>query len=315
MSALASTLTTKAETPAFWATQSRVTDPGTDAAVLAALDALPDAAADSRALQTAASQLVLHYRAQASHVRPDRRAEIHTRTAAVALARLVARNPSLAAARPPDARTVGCCRDAALLLVAAARHKGIPARVRVGFAAYFVPGLMLDHAVAELWDAAEGRWRRVDAERAPGDDTASGVDWFDLSPRDFQAGPEAWAAARRGAVDPAVYVVAPKIELPGLRGWPYLAHNVVHDLASLDKKEMLLWDDWGIMSAHFDGTVPDADAALLDEVCSVLLQPGFGAAAVRALMSRAGLAVPRRVTRYDPYGGPPVEEDVSQLVA
>lgn len=63
--------------------------------------------------------------------------------------------------RPPEKRLLGCCRDFTVLLVAVARHEGIPARARVGFAAYFIDGYNVDHEVAEVWDAGEGRWRLV----------------------------------------------------------------------------------------------------------------------------------------------------------
>jgi hypothetical protein len=31
--------------------------------------------------------------------------------------------------------------------------------MRVGFAAYFRPGSLIDHVAAEAWDEAAGRWR------------------------------------------------------------------------------------------------------------------------------------------------------------
>jgi len=44
------------------------------------------------------------------------------------------------------------------------RHKGIPSRVRCGFANYFERGKHVDHWVAEYWLASEHRWLLVDAE-------------------------------------------------------------------------------------------------------------------------------------------------------
>src|SRR5262245_21394204 len=48
---------------------------------------------------------------------------------------------SLGQARPTERRSVGTCRDFALLLCAALRQQGVAARVRCGFATYFTrPG-------------------------------------------------------------------------------------------------------------------------------------------------------------------------------
>jgi hypothetical protein len=92
-----------------------------------------------------------------------------------------------------------------------------------------------------------------------------------------------------------------------LRGWPYLAHNVIHDLAALNKTEMLLWDAWGMQFGLGPGPVPAADAAVLDEVCASTADPGVSAATVAALGDRDGLRVPGSVTSFDPGGGPPRE--------
>lgn len=57
---------------------------------------------------------------------------------------------------------MGCCRDAAVLFCAMARHQGIPTRTCVGSAAYlteFGPGSHPDHGIVEVWDADESRWR------------------------------------------------------------------------------------------------------------------------------------------------------------
>lgn len=300
-------------TPTHWATQSPVTRPGADAE--AAIDAL---GADLASLHSAASQLTLHYRGQADAVPASRRDEIHTRYVDAMLTRTLSRGaPSLSRDRGPLDRTVGCCRDATVLFLALARHRGVPARARVGFAAYFSPGWMVDHVVAEVWDGAEGRWRRVDPDMAPSvvsEAAGRRIDWLDLTAEDFQSGAQAWAAARRGAVDPSRYVVVPGLEVPALRGWPYLAHNVVHDLAAMNKKEMLLWDGWGMMLDHGDGPIPEAHAVLLDEVSALLADVAVEPGELGELMARDGLAIPEIVTRFDPYGGPPKDVDVSRVL-
>jgi hypothetical protein len=298
-----------------WASQSPVTDPG---AAAAAIDELPDELAS---LREACSQLVFHYRAggdfAANGVPAQRMAEIDTRYADAMLATVLERGePSLARHRAAADRLVGCCRDATVFFLALARHKGIPARARVGFAAYIRPGWLIDHVVAEVWDVAEGRWRLVDPEMDGGWTPQVGgqqVSWLDLAPDQFVTGPRAWRAARDGSSDAGRYVVAPELDIPGLRGWPYLAHNAIHDLAALNKIEMLLWDIWGMELGH-DVEVPQPDVAMLDEVCAVTADADVSPGVLAELGQRPELRVPPTVTSVDPNGGPPRRVDVSRAL-
>jgi transglutaminase-like putative cysteine protease len=151
---------------ARWAVQSAVTDPG---AAAGAIDALP---AELAALREASSQLVFHFAAGgdfAEHGVPaERMAEINTRYAEAMLALILERGePSLSRQRQAADRVVGCCRDATVLFLALARHKGIHARPG-GLSAYFHPGWLIDHVVAEVWDDRDGRWRLVDPEMKGG---------------------------------------------------------------------------------------------------------------------------------------------------
>jgi len=61
-------------------------------------------------------------------------------------------------------RSVGTCRDFAVMACALFRHHGIPARVRCGFARYFHPPTYEDHWVCQYWQAHEARWVTVDPQ-------------------------------------------------------------------------------------------------------------------------------------------------------
>jgi hypothetical protein len=302
----------------YWADQSPVTEPGAPAT--AAIDELPG---ELSALREASSQLVFHYRAggdfAANGVPAERKAEIDIRYADAMLGRLLDRGgPALGRLRTAPERVVGCCRDATVLFLTLARHKGIPARARVGFAAYMHPDWLFDHVIAEVWDERESRWRMVDPEmRSEWTPELNGrtVSWLDLTDDQFVTGPRAWAAARAGTADPDRFVVSPELDLPMLRGWAYIAHNAIHDLAALNKTEMLLWDSWGMQSRHGGGPLPEADAALLDETCALTIDPGSSPDALAELGRRDELRVPTVVTSFDPYGGPPRQVDVSRTLA
>ena len=107
----------------------------------------------------------------------------------------------------------------------------------------------------------------------------------------------------------------PDLDLPALRGWPYIAHNAIHDLAALNKAEMLLWDGWGMQLGHGPGPLPHADQGVLDEVCALTADPAATQATLAELAGRDGLRVPPVVTSFDPVGGPPRQVDVSRLLS
>jgi len=291
-----------------YARQSQVTDPGRfSASVLE----VPGSLAEMR---DAARQLVFHYRDggdyAANGIAPGRIAEIDTRYAGDMLARIfeLSGRP-LTAERAPAERLVGCCRDFTVLFLAIAREHGVPARARVGFATYFAPGWHIDHVVAEVWDAGQRRWRLVDAELADDHvDRADGtrVDPEDLAASQFVTGPAAWLACRSGRADPSRYVVDPGLDIPATRGWPYLRHNLIHDLAALAGHEMVLWDNWG-------WTDPDAELhagqlAVLDELAAVTSACPT-AAQIEAFYERDGLRVPSQVTSYSPAHEAPLLVD------
>lgn len=342
--------------PTFWATQSAVTEPG--GAASSAIDRL---GADLASLRAASSQLVFHYRGgdfEREGVPRSRVSEIDLRYADAMLGVVLSRtgtvddldaattashfddenktmvnnndnnynngyeSPLARYPRPGAARVVGCCRDATVLFLSLARHKGIPCRARVGFGSYCVPGWWMDHVVAEVWDATSTppRWRLIEPEMEPDYRpvvVAGGkaVDWLDVDgAAEFLTGPRAWALARAGKVDASRFVVAPGLREPGLRGWAYLAHNAAHDLAALAKTEMLLWDEWGAQRLWEGGDVGEQDRRLLDEICAFTVHADIEPAVVASLAARVQFRVPDIVVSADPMGGPPRQVDVRRTL-
>lgn len=286
----------------FFAAQSRFTDPG---AMACWLDGVGSDLADIR---LAASRLVFHYWAYGDITEhgfaPERLAEINLRYADTMFERLRELNPAPPGQdRAPTERIVGCCRDHTLLFVAMARHHGIPARARVGFANYLVPGWALDHVIAEVWDARAACWRLVEPQFDQRDD----IDPLDV-PRDrFLVGADAWTLCRNGELDPDRCAVAPDVPEAFLRGWPELTHNLVHDLASLNKHEMIPWDLWGLLGnggtrTHEVRPKLDALAVLLrsadadvDSLAKAFEDPDLGVSEVITSVSPPRFA-PERIT-------------------
>jgi hypothetical protein len=287
----------------FYVSHSRFTDPGELAGWL---DGAPR---DIAALREAASQLVFHYQAQGditTHGFPaERREEINLRYAEDMFARLHELDPTPPGApREPLHRIVGCCRDFTLLFVSMARHHGIPARARVGFAGYLVPGWYLDHVIAEVHDGEA--WRLVEPQLPPGfrdPVDGSALDLLDV-PRDrVLVGADAWTAARAGDVDPARLVVSPELDVPFLRGLPYARHNLVLDLAALNKHEMIQWDLWG--SLDIAAEAGPAAMARADELAELMADADVDQ--LRVVFDADDVRVPSVIRSVTPPGQVPVE--------
>lgn len=298
------------DTLAYYADQSAVTDPGRMAHLFAGLPS------DIPSLRAIASGMVVHYRAddnQALGIPDERMDEINTRYAERMLRRISELDDRpLTTERPRQSRLMGCCRDFTVLFLSLLRHHGIPARGRVGFATYFVPGWNVDHEVAEVWDATEWRWRLIDAELDdthvdPTNDATFAA--LDL-PRDrFLAAGSAWKACRSGEADPEKFLVDPSLEIPETRGWMQLRHNLVQDLAALNKAEMILWDTWGLLENE---TISEPEGALLDHVAETTRvdEPAFAAVRQR-YNDHADLRVPDVVTSFSPTGNEPVQVQIA----
>jgi hypothetical protein len=254
----------------YYATHSPMTHPGQYAYLF---DDLPD---DIEALCQIVRGVYLHYMGGSltSYKIPKKRmSEVDLRSIEAILAQIIALdNRPLTAERPPQKRFVGCCRDSALLLCAMLRHKGIPARIHVGFATYFRvfgEGFHTGHVVTEYWDDAAAHWKLVDPEQSDKHIKVNQID-FDVHdvPRDrFLVAGKAWQLCRDHQADAETFGAAPD---DFFRGWWALRHRIFHELAYLNKTELLLWDSWNWMEYNFQPS--HADLARLDQVAALTLR-------------------------------------------
>jgi len=209
----------------------------------------------------------------------ERRSESHIRPTKRMLDHLLAHDGQpLSVGRPVDARLVGVCRHFTVLLVAMLRAKGVPARARCGFGAYFNPGHFEDHWVCEYWNAAEARWVLVDAQIDELQRAKLNPD-FDLLdvPRDrFVIAGDAWAQCRAGEADPSTFGIF------AMRGLWFIAGNLMRDVAALNNMEMLPWDVWGTMIRP-DEPLQTDQLALFGRLAAVTRAPDTTFAELRAL--------------------------------
>jgi hypothetical protein len=197
--------------------------------------------------------------------------ELHLRRIEQRIERLIQLDPRpLLIARPPERRVLGRCYQFALFMVSMLRAKGVPARARCGFGAYFNPPKFEDHWVCEFWNAREKRWVLADPQfdRVWLERLKIRHDAMDVPRTHFLTAGEAWRRCRTGEADPDLFGIS-FVDLFGL--W-FIAGNLVLDLAALNKVEMLPWDVWG---AHPQpGERLEADHLdFFDEVARITLEP------------------------------------------
>jgi len=157
------------------------------------------------------------------------------------LAEVLSADPApLSSPRPLEKRLPATCRDYALMLCAFLREKSNAARVRCGFATYFLEGKYEDHWVCEYWNADKQEWCVADAQLDDAHRAKLSIEFDSLDLPDglFLTADQAWRAFRSGAVD------ASRFGHGAASGPWFLFVNLARDTLALRKQEVSNWDNW-----------------------------------------------------------------------
>jgi hypothetical protein len=255
----------------YYAEQSIITDPGEYKKLY---DTLPD---DIPSLCRIVQGLILHMHwteAYGIDLPDERKTEVKIRQATRQIARILELyDAPLTELRPLEKKIVGTCRDYAALMTSFLRHKGIPARMRVGFATYFTPGHYEDHYVCQYWNETENRWIIVDAQLDDLQRKALNIkfDPCDLPEGLFLPGGRAWQVCREGKADPGLFGIF------NIKGMWFVGVDMIFDTMSLNKIESQPWDIWEMMPEYQQTGFPKEYLKVMDHI-SVLtgrLVPGF----------------------------------------
>jgi hypothetical protein len=170
--------------------------------------------------------------------------------------------------RPPGQRAVGTCRDFALMLCSFLRGKGIPSRVRCGFAAYF-SSPWEDHWVCEYWDERAQTWLLSDPQIDELLKERCGIEFDPINVprrRAFITAGEAWLDCRNAGSDPDHFGHGE------VTGWWFIKINVLRDHYVLNGRETSVWDGW--RSAPLSKrTIGERELVLLDDLAARPEQP------------------------------------------
>jgi hypothetical protein len=280
----------------YYASLGPMTDPGGHADLL---EGLPT---DIRALCQCVQGILLHifwaerYGAMLSE---EREQEVQIRSVANMLTRIRELDDQpLTIARPLESRLVGNCRDFATLFCGMLRYQGVPVRARCGFGAYFEPEHYEDHWVCEAWNDDEERWVLVDAQLDAFQCEALDIqfDPCDVPRNQFLVAGKGWQLCRAGQADPNRFGIF------DMHGMWFIRGNLLRDLASLNKVELLPWDTWGLMEKE-DEDLSAEDMTLLDRVATLALAGSDEFPEVRAIYDTdARLRVPPFVRSYTSTG-------------
>lgn len=163
--------------------------------------------------------------------------------------------------RKPENRLVVTCRYHSILFASILKSRGIPVRLRYGFAPYLAPGtdLHISHAICEVWNEKEKRWMCVDPDRK----------MVDFSRDEFETGNEVWIALRNGEVkDPNKYGV------PDTWGEIMILGTIYQDFLCVLGYEPLYWEYPVSQFLSNDiSTVDPQRLKVLDDIANLMNKP------------------------------------------
>lgn len=288
----------------FYSSHSCITDPGKHTALL---DGLPS---DVPELVSIVQGLILHIHwAEKYGVFPSdqRKQETNLRAVSRQLEQIKKLDTAtLNVSRPLEKRLLGTCRDFSVLLCALLRHQGLSARPRCGFGTYFLSGQYEDHWICEYWETDEQRWVTVDAQLDEFQCQTLGIDFdpLDMPAGLFLTGGNAWQMCRTENAD------SDKFGIFDMHGLWFVRGNLVRDVASLNKMELLPWDCWALSTGD-DEDLSDDDFALLDQVAPLTLPDNFSFSDLCSIYkTNKGLIVPPVISSF--IGGRFQEVDLTK---
>lgn len=164
--------------------------------------------------------------------------------------------------RKPEERLVIACYHHSMLLASILRHRGIPVRMRAGYARYYEVehNVRFSHVICEVWNKSEQRWMLVDPDREK----------VDFSLKLFEYPHKSWVKYRDGKMGKTHYVASSG---KGAIGIPHLLGQ---DLSCLVMEEKPYWFDIPIavqVGEKSMDSISKEDNLILDELANLLRSP------------------------------------------
>jgi formylglycine-generating enzyme required for sulfatase activity len=179
----------------FYRQYSSFTDPGEYAYLYKNLpDSLPELCSLIKSQFIHPSEELPIYREQIPKERWDESSK-YTTVKSILKGLLSYDSRGLVKDRKPENRLVLACRENAILLASILKYRGIPARVRGGYATYLITDFHTNHAICEVWNENDKRWMLVDP--------STGM--IDFSRDKFDFSNDAWLKMQKKEIDPNLF--------------------------------------------------------------------------------------------------------------
>lgn len=166
--------------------------------------------------------------------------------------------------RKVENKIVVTCRFVAVLMASILKSKGIPCRVRSGFAPYFFKG-SCDHWISQYWDKNKQRWITFDADGFL--DSTIGFDQYDIPKEKFDWAASTWLGIREGRLDPKNFTSA-----DGSKGLMPVLWAMFYDFHSLMNNEILYNQTPSYIFYKF-GKLTEKDFEEIDALAKVMVEP------------------------------------------
>ena len=165
--------------------------------------------------------------------------------------------------RKVENKIVVTCRSVTIIMASILKSKGIPCRVRAGFAPYFFEGSW-DHWINQYWSKNKQKWITFDADGFF--DKSIGFDQYNIPEKKFDWAANTWLGIRRGKLDGNNFIHA-----SGYKGLMPALWAVFYDFHSLMNNEILYDQMPSYISFKFD-KLSEKDFEEIDELAKLMLE-------------------------------------------
>lgn len=168
--------------------------------------------------------------------------------------------------RKVEDKLVLTCRYDSLLVASILKAKGIPARVRSGFAPYFIAGKSIDHWITQYWSDIEHRWVTIDVD---GSISHNGnFDAYDIPENAFDWSAQAWLDVRQGKTAPDYFWNAGDFS-----GLMPIAWELFYDFHCLMNNEIVYYHHPKMVCYDNFPKLTDEQLKDIDDLANLLLNP------------------------------------------
>jgi len=166
--------------------------------------------------------------------------------------------------RKVEDKIVVTCRFVAILMASILKSKGVPCRVRSGFAPYFFKGSW-DHWINQYWNNERRRWITFDADGFF--DSTIGFDQYNMPEEKFDWAADTWLGIRGGKIDANNFINA-----GGFKGLMPVLWSIFYDFHSLMNNEILYMQAPFYIANKFD-KLTEKDFEEIDELARLISNP------------------------------------------